>query len=204
MDAFSVYEPHAEGKERALVEGRRDPVLRQTSPISPATDFAPFSEDTSVLAKRDIWRENKVPEIILNADGIPVLILKDGKQLREYGPAEWLPSLRVRVWALASISACLGKAEYSIHYFVFSKKVLQYYETELTDAVRGLKTPILPWWKPAQPYMRSSTKLHPNYQISFDVRTVKALLCREQIKPIRQQSLSRLSFGVLLVLLSTL
>lgn len=174
VDAFALYEPPAEGEGRALTEGGKDPVLRQISPNSPVTELVPFSEDMSIFAKLDTWRERKVPQVILNADGIPVL--KDGEEEREYDPAKWLPSLRVRVCAPTSISARLCEAEYSILYFVFTENVIERPDIEFTDIVRGLKTPILPRRKPVQPIMLSSNRMPPNYQILFEVPKVESVI----------------------------
>lgn len=174
VNAYVLYELPAEGEGRALTEGGKDPVLRQISPNSPVSGLVPFSENISIFAKIDAWREHRVPEVVMNADGIPVL--KDGEEEREYDPAKWIPALRVRICAPFGISTRLCEAEYSILYFVFTENVIERPDIEFTDIVRGLKTPVLPSRKPVQPIMFSSNRMPPNYQILFEVPRVDSVI----------------------------
>lgn len=172
--AYVLYEPPAQGEGRALTVGGTEPVLRQITPDSPTSRLVPFSDNISIVAKLDAWRCRRVPQVVLNTDGIPVL--KDGEEEREYDPAKWLPSIRVRVSAPSGISARLCEAEYSILYFTFTENVIERPDIEFTDIVRGLKTPILPTRKPVQPIMFSSNRMPPNYQILFEVPKIESII----------------------------
>ena len=174
VNAYVLYQPPAEGEGRALTPGGTDPILRQISPTGPVTELVPFSENICIVAKLDAWRHGKVPEVILNAEGIPVL--KDGEEEREYDPAKWLPAIRVRISAPSGIVARLCEAEYSILYFTFTENVIERPDIEFTDIVRGLKTPVLPARKPIQPIMFSSNRMPPNYQILFEVPIIDSII----------------------------
>eukprot|EP00737_Agarophyton_chilense_P003396 gb/GEZJ01003975.1/.p1 GENE.gb/GEZJ01003975.1/~~gb/GEZJ01003975.1/.p1 ORF type:complete len:3742 (-),score=436.98 gb/GEZJ01003975.1/:2287-13221(-) len=174
VNAHVLYQPPGEGEGRALTEGGTEPVLKQITPNCPIADLLPFSENIWIVAKLDTWRRRRVPEVILNADGIPVL--KDGQKEREYDPGKWLPSIRVRVSAPNGISARLCEAEYSILYFTFTENIIERPDIEFTDIVRGLKTPILPTRKPVQPIMFSSNRMPPNYQILFEVPLIESVI----------------------------
>lgn len=174
VNAYVLYQPPAEGEGRALTEGGKDPVLRQISPSCPVSQLTPFSDKICIFAKLDAWRVRRVPEVILNADGIPVL--KDGQEEKEYNPAKWLPALRVRVSAPLGISARLCEAEYSILYFTFTENFIERPDIEFTDIVRGLKTPVLPKRKPVQPIMFSSNRMPPNYKVLFEVPTLESVI----------------------------
>ncbi|KAI0564764.1 Vacuolar protein sorting-associated protein 13 second [Gracilaria domingensis] len=174
VNAHVLYQPPAEGEGRALTKGGTEPVLKQISPNCPIADLLPFSENIWIVAKLDTWRRRRVPEVILNTEGIPVL--KDGQEEREYDPGKWLPSIRVRVSAPNGISARLCEAEYSILYFTFTENIIERPDIEFTDIVRGLKTPILPTRKPVQPIMFSSNRMPPNYQILFEVPLIESVI----------------------------
>lgn len=174
VDTYVLYQKPAEGEGRALTKGGKEPVLKHITPNTPVENLTPFSTDISLIAKLDMWRRRRVPEVVLNADGLPVL--KDGEEEREYDPAKWLPALRVRVSAPKGISARLCEAEYSILYFTFTENVIERPDIEFTDIVRGLKTPVLPARRPVQPIMFSSNKMPPNYQIIFEVPRIDSVI----------------------------
>eukprot|EP00178_Gracilaria_changii_P005588 TRINITY_DN1932_c0_g1_i1.p1 TRINITY_DN1932_c0_g1~~TRINITY_DN1932_c0_g1_i1.p1 ORF type:complete len:4003 (-),score=421.76 TRINITY_DN1932_c0_g1_i1:2311-14319(-) len=174
VNAHVLYQPPAEGEGRALTQGGTEPVLKQISPNSPISDLLSFSENIWIVAKLDTWRRRRVPEVILNAEGIPVL--KDGQEEREYDPGRWLPSIRVRISAPNGIRARLCEAEYSILYFTFTENIIERPDIEFTDIVRGLKTPVLPTRKPVQPIMFSSNRMPPNYQILFEVPLIESVI----------------------------
>lgn len=174
VNAHVLYQPPAEGEGRALIPGGKEPVLRQISPTTPVDELCPFSENICIVAKVDAWRRRRVPEVVLNADGIPVL--KDGQEEKEYDPSKWLPSIRVRISFPDGISARLCEAEYSILYFTFTENVIERPDIEFTDIVRGLKTPVLPARKPVQPIMFSSNRMPPNYQILFEVPCIDSVI----------------------------
>ncbi|PXF49650.1 hypothetical protein BWQ96_00528 [Gracilariopsis chorda] len=174
VDAHILYQPPAEGEGRALTEGGTEPTLKQITPDCPITDILPFSRGITIVAKLDTWRRRRVPEVILNAEGIPVL--KDGQEEREYDPGKWLPTIRVRVSPPNGVSARLCEAEYSILYFTFTENIIERPDIEFTDIVRGLKTPILPTRKPVQPIMFSSNRMPPNYKVLFEVHLVEGVI----------------------------
>ncbi|CDF40534.1 unnamed protein product [Chondrus crispus] len=174
VNAHVLYRPPAEGEGRALTLGGKEPVLQQISPTCPISDLTPFAEGICIVAKLDAWRSRRVPQVILNTDGIPVL--KDGEEEREYDPAKWLPTIRVRVCAPNGIYARLCEAEYSILYFTFTENVIERPDIEFTDIVRGLKTPVLPRRKPVQPIMFSSNRMPANYQILFEVPVIESTI----------------------------
>lgn len=174
VDTYVLYQAPAEGEGRALTEGGTEPILKHITPNSPIENLTPFSRNICIVAKLDIWRRRRVPQVVLNTDGLPVL--KDGEEEREYDPAKWLPAIRVRVSAPNGISARLCEAEYSILYFTFTENVIERPEIEFTDLVRGLKTPVLPVRRPVQPIMFSSNKMPPNYQIIFEVPRIDSVI----------------------------
>lgn len=174
INSHVLYQPPMDGEGRALTQGGCEPVLRQISPDTPVADLTPFTENMSLVAKLDTWRCRSVPEVVLNADGIPVL--KDGEEEQEYDPAKWLPTIRVRISAPKGICARLCEAEYSILYFTFTENVIERPDIEFTDIVRGLKTPVLPARKPVQPIMFSSNRMPPNYQIRFEVPYIESVI----------------------------
>lgn len=174
VNAHVLYQPPADGEGRAMTKGGKDPILQQITPNCPITDLTPFAENICLVAKLDTWRRGRVPEVILNADGIPVL--KDGQEEREYDPSKWLPAIRVRISAPNGISARLCEAEYSILYFTFTENIIERPDIEFTDIVRGLKTPVLPARRPVQPIMFSSNRMPSNYQIRFEVPVVKSTI----------------------------
>lgn len=136
--------------------------------------LVPFSTGMAIAGKLDMWRTRRVPRVVLNADGNPVL--KDGELERDYDPQEWLPALRARLCAPSGLSARLCEAEYSILYFAFTENIIERPEIEFTDIVRGLKTPILPPRLPVQPIMLSSNRMPPNYSIVFDLPSISSVI----------------------------
>lgn len=104
-------------------------------------------------------------EIVMNADGIP--LLGDGEEERKCDPAKWIPALRVRICTPFGISARLREAAYSIIYFVFRENVIERPDIEFTDVVRGLMTPVLPSRKPVHAIMFSANRMPPKYQYYF-------------------------------------
>lgn len=174
VDAYVLYQAPAEGEGRALTEGGTEPTLRHIELNDPVENLTPFSRDISIVAKLDLWRRRRVPEVVLNADGLPTL--KDGEEEREYDPNKWLPAIRVRISAPNGIVSRLCEAEYSILYFTFTENVIERPDIEFTDLVRGLKTPVLPARRPVQPIMFSSNKMPPNYQIIFEVPSIISVI----------------------------
>lgn len=174
VDAYVLYQAPAEGEGRALTEGGTEPILRHITLNDPVENLIPFSRNISIVAKLDLWRRRRVPQVVLNADGLPTL--KDGEEEREYNPNKWLPAIRVRICAPNGIVTRLCEAEYSILYFTFTENVIERPDIEFTDLVRGLKTPVLPARRPVQPIMFSSNKMPPNYQIIFEVPSIDSVI----------------------------
>lgn len=174
IDAYVLYQSPAKGEGRALTEGGTEPVLRHIVLNDPIENLVPFSRNISIVAKLDLWRRRRVPQVILNSEGLPVL--KDGEEEREYDPAKWLPAIRVRVSMPNGVTARLCEAEYSILYFTFTENVIERPDIQFTDLVRGLKTPVLPVRRPVQPIMFSSNKMPPNYQIMFEVPSISSVI----------------------------
>lgn len=137
-------------------------------------DLVPFSTRTAISGKLDMWRTRRVPRVVLNSEGIPVL--KEGELEMDYNPRQWLPALRARLCAGNGLSARLCEAEYSILYFTFTENIIERPEIEFTDIVRGLKTPILPPRLPVQPIMLSSNRMPPNYSIVFDIPSISSVI----------------------------
>ncbi|PXF45981.1 hypothetical protein BWQ96_04237 [Gracilariopsis chorda] len=174
VDAHVLYQPPAEGEGITLTKGGTEPTLKQITPDCPIMDILPFSRGITIVAKLDTLRRRRVPEVILNAEGIPVL--KDGQEEREYDPGKWLPTIRVRVSPPNGVSARLCEAEYSILYFTFTENIIERPDIEFTDIVCGLKTPILPTRKPVQPIMFSLNRMPPNYKFLFEVPLVESVI----------------------------
>ncbi len=154
-----------------------DGISEKLLPIDPcgSTDgLVPFTDNVYIASKLDLWRKRRVPQVILNAEGIPVL--KDGEDEREFDPAKWLPSIRVRVCAPNGLNANLCEAQYSILYFTFTENVIERPDIEFTDIVRGLKTPVLPPRRPVRPIMLSSHRMPPNYQVLFEVPSISSTI----------------------------
>lgn len=141
--------------------------VRPVDPLAPTSDISPFTEDVFITSKIDLWRRRRVPQVVLNEEGIPVL--KKGEGEREYDPNQWRPTIRVRICAQNGLNAILCEAQYSILYFCFTENVIERPDIEFTDIVRGLKTPVLPPRRPIRPIMLSSHRMPPNYQILFEV-----------------------------------
>lgn len=141
--------------------------LRSIDPLGPTADLIPFTTEVFITSKIDLWRRRRVPQVVLNAEGMPVL--KEGEDEREYDPSQWRPTIRVRICAPNGLNANLCEAQYSILYFCFTENIIERPDIEFTDIVRGLKTPVLPPRRPIRPIMLSSHRLPPNYQILFEI-----------------------------------
>lgn len=140
----------------------------------PRENLVPFSTDTAIFGKLDMWRTRRVPRVVLNSEGNPVL--KEGELEIDYNPRLWLPALRARLSSSNGITARLCEAEYSILYFIFTENIIERPEIEFTDIVRGLKTPILPPRRPVQPIMLSSNRMPPNYSVVFDIPSISSVI----------------------------
>lgn len=151
--------------------GRYRPFLPKASddPISPK----PFVKDVRLVAKIDWWRRRKVPQIVINEDGAPVL--KKGEEEVDYDPKTWLAAFRIRIVAPEGLNARLCEAEYTILYFTFTENIIERPDIEFTDLVRGLKTPVIPYRSPIEPIMLSSHPMPPFLSILFEVPVVHSI-----------------------------
>lgn len=167
---------HDDDRSKQLCANDPNYVPSKSIPVSfsPLDDTVPFSSNLEIVGKLDLWRLRRVPQVVLNADGDPVL--KDGELEVDYDPQQWLPAIRARLFAPRGIDARLCEAEYTILYFVFTENIIERPEIEFTDIVRGLKTPILPPRQPVKPIMLSSNRLPPNYSVVFDVPRLESII----------------------------
>lgn len=164
VSSYVMYSHCRDGEEANL----------QTLSFSPCEDLVPFSDVSKFVAKLDIWRTRRVPKVVFNEEGTPVL--KEGELEQNFDPQQWLPALRVRVVFAEGLTARLCEAEYSLLYFTFTENIIERPEIEFTDIVRGLKTPILPPRVPVEPIMLSSNRMPPNYSVMFDIATISSVI----------------------------
>ncbi len=148
--------------------------VKTIDPHRPPSELIPFTENVYIAAKLDLWRRRRVPQVVINPEGVPVL--KEGEDERKYDPTLWRPTIRVRICAPKSMNADLCEAQYSILYFCFTENLIERPDIEFTDIVRGLKTPVLPARKPIRPIMFSSHPMPPNYQILFEVASLTSTI----------------------------